>query len=209
MPSYADRRAAGQTLVEPLRRVVPPALLVLGLPRGGVVVAAGVARELGTELDALVVRKVALPGRQELAVGAVTAHSTTRNARLLRQLGVDAATFERLADEQRAEVRRREGSLRPGRPPLELTGRAVLLVDDGLATGATAQAAVQHVQAQQPRWLGLAVPVAPDDLAATFTGLDAYVCPLQPHDFRAVSRYYRDFDQTTDDEVRLLLGQCT
>jgi putative phosphoribosyl transferase len=204
-PPYADRAVAGSHLVEAVRQVAPAELLVLGLPRGGVVVADELARGLGAELDVLIVRKVALPWRPELALGAVTAHGTSRQDALLRRLGVAANEFEALADQQREEVRRREQDFRPGLAPLHLQDRAVLLVDDGLATGATAAAAIEAVLGDVPSWLGLAVPVASRQAVQRLPALDALVCPLLPSDFRAVSRYYGDFDQTTDEEVRRIL----
>lgn len=202
---YADRRDAGRQLVEVARAVVPADLLVLGLPRGGVVVADELARGLDAELDALIVRKVSLHSRPELALGAVTAHDTSDQVAVRRRLGVSDAEFRDLAEEQRQEVRRREQDFRPGRPALELHGRGVLLVDDGLATGATAAAAISQVLAQGPSWLGLAVPVAPSEAAEELRGVSALICPLRMAHFGAVSWYYRDFEQTTDDEVRAIL----
>lgn len=202
---YADRLDAGRHLVEAARAVVPAHLLVLGLPRGGVVVADELARGLASELDVLVVRKVAHPSRPELALGAVTAHGTTYDVALCRRLGVSDVEFRALAEEQRQEVRRREEDFRPGRPPLELYTKAVLLVDDGLATGATAAAAISQVLSHGPSWLGLAVPVAAQQAAAGLRGLSELICPVQAANFRAVSRYYQDFEQTSDAEVRAIL----
>lgn len=205
---YDDRLDAGRRLAVVVRELDPPAdLLVLGLPRGGVVVAREVVIALAAELDVLVVRKVAHPSRPELALGAVSAHGSVRNDAVLSRLGVAAAAFDALAAVQLGEVRRRERLFRPGRPPLALTGRAVLIVDDGLATGATARAAVEAVRGQAPLWLGLAAPVAPAGAVAVFAaGLDCLAVPFAPPDFSSVSRYYRDFPQTTDDEVREILA---
>lgn len=210
---FLDRRDAGRRLAEHLGQLIPaappPGLLVLGLPRGGVVVAAEVARVLQTELDVLVVRKVAHPSRPELALGAVTADGVYRNEGLLARLGIPAEEFRRLADEQAAEVRRREELFRAGRPALILAGRTVLLVDDGLATGATATAAVGAVRGHRPHWLGLAVPVASASSAATLAAeVDQLVCPVVPSTFLSVSRFYRDFPQTSDAQVRAILAKA-
>jgi len=202
---FADRRDAGRQLVTHARGL-PGGLLVLGLPRGGVVVAAEVAAGLVVELDVLVVRKVVHPDRPELALGAVTAGGTVRNETLLRRLGVPAEQFAALAAVQAEEVLRHEREFRSGRPPLALAGRAVLLVDDGLATGATARAAAQAVRAQRPSWLGLAVPVGAADVVAAVTAeVDLLVCPVVAAVFRSVSRFYAEFPQTSDDEVRAVL----
>lgn len=208
---FLDRRDAGRLLAKHLGQVVPagapPGLLVLGLPRGGVVVAAELAAGLPAELDVLIVRKVAHPSRPELALGAVTAIATYRNDALLERVGVTDADFDLLAAVQVEEVRRRERTFRAGRPTLGLAGRAVLVVDDGLATGATAMAAVRAARAQRPLWLGFAAPVgSAAACAAVVSEVDVLTCPLVPRDFGSVSRFYRHFPQTSDREVQDLLA---
>lgn len=205
---YLDRRDAGRQLLEAVREALPNAEpLVLGLPRGGVVVADELARGLPAELDALIVRKVAHPSRPELALGAVTAAGMFCNEGLLRRLGLSVEDFQALAGVQAGEVRRRERSFRGARPPLALSGRTVLVVDDGLATGATATAAVRAARAGGPAWLGFAAPVGSVSAAAAIAAeVDRLVCPLIPASFLSVSRFYRDFPQAADEEVRDILS---
>lgn len=210
-PRYLDRRDAGRQLLRAVRpglpTVQPPDPLILGLPRGGVVVAAELASGLTAELDVLIVRKITHPTRPELALGAITAADTIRNDDLLRRLGVSVETFQELAAVQAEEVFRREQGFRGDRPPLALAGRVVLLVDDGLATGATATAAVRAARAGGPMWLGFAAPVSSTTAAAAIAGeVDCLMCPLVPSTFLSVSRFYRDFPQTTDREVRDIMS---
>ena len=207
---YADRRDAGRALAAELRdRITDDGLLiVLGLPRGGVVVAAEVAAVLKAELDALVVRKLGVPGHEELAVGAVAAGAEpVVNEDVRRRAAISAEVIGQLATEQLAECARREAVYRPGQAPIDVTGREVVLVDDGLATGATMRAAVRVLPALgPPRRVIVAVPVGPrdtvDELAAE---ADEVVCLATPRPFLAVGYAYDDFRQTTDDEVRDLL----
>jgi putative phosphoribosyl transferase len=207
---FADRRAAGRALGELLagRDLTDP--LVLGLPRGGVVVAAEVAAALRAPLDVLVVRKLGLPGQPELAMGAIAAVGeaieTVRVDAVLLAGGVDAATFEQVSARELVELRRREAAYREDRPPVRVSARAVVLVDDGLATGATMHAAVVAVRAGGPASVTVAVPVgSPRACAALEPLVDRVVCLLAPRSFRAVGQAYGDFGQTTDDEVRSAL----
>lgn len=207
---FADRRAAGRVLGEQLARQAFTAPLVLGLPRGGVVVAAEVAAALGAPLDVLVVRKLGLPGRPELAMGAIAAAGdTTETVRVdtvLAAAGVDAASFEEVRGRELVELRRREAAYRDGLAPLAVAGRAVVLVDDGLATGATMHAAVAAVRAGAPAAITVAVPVgSPRACEALEPLVDELVCLLTPPSFRAVGQAYGDFGQTGDDEVRSAL----
>lgn len=207
---YADRRDAGRALAAELRdRVTDDGLLiVLGLPRGGVVVAAEVAAVLEADLDALVVRKLGVPGHEELAVGAVAAGAEpVVNEDVRRRAGISADVIGQLASEQLAECARREAVYRPGRTPIDVTGREVVLVDDGLATGATMRAAVRVLPALgPPRRVIVAVPVGPRDTVDELaTEADEVVCLATPRPFLAVGYAYDDFRQTTDDEVRELL----
>ena len=204
---FADRADAGRRLGEHLARVLGagPAPLVLGLPRGGVVVAAGVADRLGVPLDAYVVRKLGAPDRPELALGAVaTGGVLVRNEAVIRGRGVTPEQLAAVVAAEEVELARRERAYRDGRPPPELAGRLVIVVDDGFATGATARAAVRAVRARHPARLVLAVPVAPREAAVP--DADELVALARPKPFGAVGRHYRDFASTTDDEVRALLG---
>jgi len=207
--SYANREEAGRRLGEALRhRATEPPPLVLGLPRGGVPVAAAVAAALGAPLDVLVVRKVGVPGQPELAMGAVAAGGVeARNAEVLGLLPGAARQFESVAARERAEVVRRERAYRGARPPLALTGRTVVLVDDGIATGSTMEAAVRACRAGGAQRIVVAVPVAaPESLAALQPLADEIVCPMRPAAFIAVGRWYDSFPQLEDEDVRRCLA---
>jgi putative phosphoribosyl transferase len=210
---FADRQAAGRALGERLRATTPigPDVLVLGLPRGGVIVAAEVARTLGAQLDVLVVRKLGLPRQPELAMGAVAAAGedveTVRVDSVIASALVDEQTFDAVRRREVAELRRREGAYRGNRPAVELTGRDVVLVDDGLATGATMRAALVAARRQAPRRLIVAVPVGSSRVCeALAPDADDVVCLEAPGAFRAVGQAYADFGQTSDDEVRAALS---
>jgi len=207
---FRDRRDAGDTLAERLERYRGHNALVLGLPRGGVVVAAQVARWLDAELDVVVARKLPSPISPELGIGAVTANGGRfLNEDVLAAFNVSEAYVEAVTEIQRAEARRREADLRGQRPAPSIAGRVVLLVDDGLATGATMRAAVRSVQQHRPRRLVVAVPVgAPESCAALRGEVDEVVCLHEPRDFGAVGRFYGDFSQTEDEEVRMLLAEA-
>ncbi|RYY92520.1 MAG: phosphoribosyltransferase [Comamonadaceae bacterium] len=204
---YADRREAGRTLAESLHHLVGRAgLLVLGLPRGGVPVAYEVARALDAPLDVLIVRKLGHPHHPEYAIGAI-ASGGVRVMNPEAGLGLRPRDIERVADAERAELDRRERLYRGDTPGLVLHDRPVVIVDDGLATGATMRAAVQAVRQQQPAWICVAVPVgAPGSCAGLEADADEVVCPARPIPFRAVGFWYREFPQTQDDEVRSLLA---
>lgn len=207
-PPFTDRRAAGRELAAALVGRWPDArVIVLGLPRGGVPVAAEVAAALSAPLDVFVVRKLGAPGQQELAMGAIASGGVrVLNSALVRQLGVSAAALDAVADHELVELERRQREYRGDRPPLDLGGRTVVLVDDGLATGATMRAAVQAVRAGRPERVVVAVPVgAPEACAALAEAADEAVCLHAPSSFGAVGTYYSDFTQTTDDQVRELL----
>jgi predicted phosphoribosyltransferase len=208
---FADRREAGRLLGEMLRGrlgVDPSTTIVLGLPRGGVPVAAAVATALSAPLDVLVVRKVGVPSQPELAMGAVGPGGVVvRNDAVLGWLGAAAgAEFERVAAREREEVLRRELEYRAGRAPLRLDGRCVIVVDDGVATGASLRAAIATARALGARKVVVATPVAAGEAHALLEAeADAAYCLQVPPDFRAVGAWYRSFPQLDDDEVRALL----
>ncbi|MDP8975579.1 MAG: phosphoribosyltransferase [Actinomycetota bacterium] len=184
-----------------------PGTVVLGLPRGGVPVAAEVARSLGAPLDVFVVRKLGVPGREELAMGAMaTGGVLVRNEDVVAHLGVSEEEFSAVAAREAGELQRRELAYRAGRPALEVSGRRVILVDDGLATGSTMRAAVAALRQRDPREVVVAVPTAPiDRLVALRSEADTVLSARTPEPFTAVSESYLDFSQTSDDEVRHLL----
>ncbi|MDO0932916.1 phosphoribosyltransferase family protein [Streptomyces sp. DG2A-72] len=204
---FRDRRDAGQELAGRLMEwaaggdLVDP--VVLALPRGGVPVAAEVARALKAPLDVLVARKIGVPGHPETGIGAIVADDPPLFDR--RSLDMLGLTEDRLAPDvarERTEPHRREQRYRGDRPRPELEDRAVILIDDGLATGATARAALRHLARQDPARLVLAVPVcAPDTAVAMRSEADDVVCLHHPSDFHAVGQLYDDFDQVSDDEA--------
>ncbi|MFP5219257.1 MAG: phosphoribosyltransferase [Actinomycetes bacterium] len=206
---FRDRTDAGRALAAAVRdRVADDDVVVLGLPRGGVPVAAQVASTLGAPLDVYVVRKLGTPGHPELAMGAIASGGVrVMNDDLVRRLGVSADQVDDVVLAESAELARRESAYRAGRPPLELTGRTAVVVDDGLATGATMLAAVDAVRAAGAARVVVAVPVAsPDACARVAQHADDVVCVHAPAAFSAVGGFYEDFTQTNDDEVRRLLG---
>ncbi len=199
---FADRNDAGRRLAALLEqhRVEHP--LVLGLPRGGVVVAYEIAAALGAELDALVVRKLGVPGAEEFALGAIARGATIVNRPLVAQLGVSEQDLARVISRELQELDRRERAYRGNRPPVHIEGRTVILVDDGLATGATAYAAVEAVRRQSPRRIIFAIPVCSEEGANALRRVaDEVVCLECPRDFQAVGMWYREFSPTTDKEV--------
>jgi predicted phosphoribosyltransferase len=203
---YADRHHAGSVLAGDLTD--HGGALVLGIPRGGVVVAAVVARALDGDLDVAIARKVGAPFNPELAMGAVGVDGVALlDEATVRALGVSAADVDAEVARQTEEARRRLAVYRGGRPPLDIPGRTVIVVDDGVATGATMKAVLMEVRRQSPRRLICAVPCAPPQTIGELTALaDEVVCPLQPPTFMAVGQWYRDFTQVTDDEVVALLA---
>jgi predicted phosphoribosyltransferase len=182
---------------------------VLGIPRGGVVVAAEVARRLGVPLDVIVARKLGAPISEELAIGAVTANGGRfLNTDVIEELGVSEGYIDAVTQRQQAEARRRETLFRGERPPLDLTGRTVILVDDGLATGATMRAAARSLRHTRAARLVAAVPVASAQARdALRAEVDEVVCLSTPEPFGAVGAFYDDFRQTEDEEVQELLAR--
>jgi len=183
-------------------------VIVLGLPRGGVPVAYEVATRLRVPLDVFIVRKLGVPGYEELAMGAIASGGVrVLNEDVVRQIPNAAAIIEAVTAQETAELERREREYRDGRPAPELRGRTVILVDDGLATGATMRAAVAALRQQGAAKIVVAVPVgAPETCAEFAEEVDETICAITPEYFRAVGQYYDDFSQTTDDEVRALLA---
>ncbi|CAN5819878.1 phosphoribosyltransferase [soil metagenome] len=209
-PAYADRTAASTALARALDAVVDAdqPLLVLGLPRGGVPVAAAVADRFRAELDVLVVRKLGVPGHEELAMGALASGDViVRYEAVLGPLAIDDATFAEVVARERVELARRQREYRGDRASAEVAGRTVVIVDDGLATGSTMLAAVRSVRHRDPARVVAAVPVgAVTTVERVGAEVDAMVCPLTPQDFSAVGFWYADFRPTTDAEVTGLLA---
>ena len=211
MQLFRDRRDAGLQLAAALERSPDHReTIVLGLPRGGVPVADEVARGLGAPLDVLVVRKLGVPGHEELAMGALAAGGArVIDREIVALAGVSEALLARVIERARLEVERRERVFRGGRPPIDVAGKRVIVVDDGLATGSTMRAAIHALQPRQPARLVVAVPVAAPATAASLRAyVDQLICLHTPPMFHAVGLWYEDFSQTTDDEVREILNRA-
>jgi len=208
---FADRVEAGRALATALEaRRGAADTIVLGLPRGGVPVAYEIATALALPLDVLVVRKLGLPWQPELAMGAIASGGAlVLNEEVVRHLGGRDEAFEAVRAREQAELARRERDYRGDRPPLVMRNRTGILVDDGLATGATMEAAVRSLQALEARRVVVAVPVASPEARDRIAALaDEVVCLATPMLFSAVGQWYRDFEQTSDDEVRDLLARA-
>jgi len=205
---FRDRAHAGRVLARALLAYAGrDDVVVLALPRGGVPVAAELARALGAQLDVFVVRKLGLPGHEELAMGAVAPGGVLiLDDRLVRGLGIPDPVLQETVETELRELERREAAYRAGRPPLDLEGKTVILVDDGLATGATMRAAALALRKYRPARVVVAVPVASAETCDEFRAdVDEIVCALTPSPFHAVGLWYDDFSQTSDEEVRELL----
>jgi putative phosphoribosyl transferase len=206
---FEDRTAAGRVLADALCHYRGADVLVLGLTRGGVPVAAGVASLLDADLDVIVARKLGAPISAELAIGAVTADGTRiLNEGVCSELALSEGYLAAVTEQQLTEARKAEARLRGSRPAPRIAGRIVIVVDDGLATGATMMAALQSVKRQRPAHLIAAVPVGSREACATVAKVaDEVVCLEQPEPFGAVGVYYADFSQTTDADVQALLAR--
>jgi erythromycin esterase-like protein/predicted phosphoribosyltransferase len=207
---FLDRRDAGRRLAARIAGYSNrPDVLVLALPRGGVPVAYEVARALNAPLDVFMVRKLGVPGHEELAMGAVaTGGVRVLNNEIVEGLGIPTSMIDAVVARERQELARRERLYRDGRPPPDVRGRTVILVDDGLATGATMQAAIEALRQQGPARIVVAVPTAsPDTCEEIKKRADEVICAITPEPFHAVGRWYQEFSQTTDEEVRELLAR--
>jgi putative phosphoribosyl transferase len=205
---FLDRVEAGGLLAEVVVSLARPPVLVLGLPRGGVVVAAQVAARLGAPLDVVVPRKVGAPGNPELAVGAVAEGVQALDEPAIRRLGLDLAAVRVEAARQTAEVARRTATYREGLPPLELAGRTAVLVDDGVATGWTCAAAAAYTRRAGASRVLVAVPVGPTGLAERLAPVvDQVVVLVTPDPYLNVGQAYEHFPQVDDDEVLRCLEQ--
>lgn len=208
-PRFRDRGDAGERLAAVLQRLRPERPVVLGLPRGGIPVAAVVARRLEAPLDVLLVRKIGAPAQPEFAVGAVADGVQWLDEPTIRRLAIPMAAIERIVTAETEELERRQRTYRGARPPVDVRGRTAVVVDDGLATGATARAAIRSLRRRGPARIVFAVPVgAPDSLARLRAEADEVVCLVAPAEFRAVGMWYRDFSPTSDAEVIALLDEA-
>jgi predicted phosphoribosyltransferase len=209
-PPFEDRRDAGRKLAAKLTRFRDGRCVVFGLPRGGVPVAYEISRSLGAPLDVFVSRKLGAPDQPEFGIGAVAAGGVrVLSTEVIRRLGIPDEYVERVTAQEIAEVNRRLRFFRGGRPEVEVAGRTVILVDDGLATGVTARAAVEALKLRKPGRLILAAPVCAAQTAELFAPrVDELMCLASPSDLGAIGLWYRNFDQTTDQEVVQLLEEA-
>jgi putative phosphoribosyl transferase len=210
--AFIDRRDAGRVLASRLTKYAGrDDVIVLALPRGGVPVAYEVASALSAPMDVFLVRKLGTPGHRELAMGAIASGGVrVLNEDVVHWYGISASAIERIAREEEEELERRERAYRDDRPPTDFTNKAVILIDDGLATGSTMRAAAQAVRARRPARVVIAVPVgAPQTCAELAAVADEVICVRMPEPFSAVGQWYLNFNQTDDDEVRDLLQKSS
>lgn len=212
MALYLDRTHAGRALAQSLSQYAGrPDVVVLALPRGGVPVGFEIARELNIPLDVFLVRKLGVPGQEELALGAIASGGIqVLNEELVHYLNITEQEIGRIAAVQIQELERREQLYRAGRPLPQIEGNVVILVDDGLATGASMRAAVQAIRALRPAKVVVAVPVAAREICEQFKLVaDDVICPETPEPFFGVGAWYDNFDQLSDEEVRDYLERST
>jgi putative phosphoribosyl transferase len=210
-PRFLNRTDAGRRLAATLSAYAGrPDVIVLALPRGGVVVAYEVARELDVPLDVFIVRKLGVPGHEELAMGAIASGGAlVLDEALVRELRISERAFRAVIEAEQRELERREKEYRGDRPPPDIAGRTVVLVDDGLATGASMRVAVAALKQEHPARIVVAVPIAPPETCdALRREVDDVVCAVTPVPFYAVGLWYEDFSQTTDKEVHDLLERA-
>lgn len=211
MKAFRDRREAGRCLAQGLRGYAGRKdVIILALPRGGVPVAYEIAQALKAPLDVMIVRKLGVPGQEELAMGAIASGGVrVLHHPVIRITGVSNTVIDRLTCEEEQELLRREQAYRGGRPPLSIEDRVVIVVDDGLATGSTMRAAIAAVRPRRPTRTIVAVPVAsPETCEALRAEAGEVHCTIAPSLFFGVGQWYQDFAQTTDDEVRELLERA-
>ena len=208
---FADRFDAGRFLASKLRRFANrPDTIVLALPRGGVPVGFEVAKALNVPLDVFVVRKLGVPGYEELAMGAIASGGIrVLNEDVVRSAGIPHKVIDAVAADEERELQRRERDYRDGRPPVAVEGRTVILVDDGLATGSSMRVAVLALKRKRPAQIVVAVPVgAPATCAEFESEVDQAICAITPEPFLSVGQWYEDFSQTSDEDVRDLLSRA-
>ena len=208
---FQDRTEAGRLLAQKLREYANrDDVVVLALPRGGVPVGFEVARALNAPLDVFVVRKLGVPGHEEFAMGAIASGGVrVLNADVVDGLGIPQAVIDRVAESEERELERREREYRGDRPAVDVRGRTVILVDDGLATGSSMRVATMALREMQPAQIVVAVPVGSPETCAEFEAeVDKVVCAATPQPFWAVGQWYSDFSQTNDEEVRVLLSRA-
>lgn len=208
---FRDRVDAGRRLAEALAGHAGDDCVVLALPRGGVPVAAEIARRLGAPLDLLLVRKIGVPQQPELAMGAVIDGAepiVVRNREIMRMANVTEKEFQEVCERETREIERRRQRYLAARPQVEVAGKVAIIVDDGIATGSTAEAAIRGIRRRGPSRIVLAVPVAPPDTVQKFRSeVDEIVCLEQPEPFYAIGLHYSDFQQVSDQEVVALLDE--
>lgn len=207
---FRDRVDAGQQLAQRLIKYQDKNPLILALPRGGVVVGFEIASALGAPLDVIIARKIGAPGMPEFGIGAIAPGGVLiLDEHTTHLLGISKEEIDLIASRENEEMERRITLYRGGRPMPEARNKTVILVDDGIATGVTARAAIQAIRRQKPDWLALAAPVcAPDTARLLRTEVDDFICIESPSDFRAISLWYANFRQTSDEEVMSLLNRA-
>lgn len=210
MPLFKDRRAAGRQLAQELSSYADRTdVIILALPRGGVPVGYEIALALNAPLDIFLVRKLGVPGHEELAFGAIASGDVrVLNEEIVWTFNISNAAIDAVARRELMELERRERAYRGGRPAPEVRGRTAILVDDGLATGASMRAAINGLHAKDPARIVVAVPTAARETCESFESeVDEIICAETPEPFYGVGRWYQDFSQTTDEEVRRFLEQ--
>jgi putative phosphoribosyl transferase len=209
---FRDRTEAGQILASKLTKYQNKGdTVILALPRGGVPVAYEIGKSLRLPVDIFVVRKLGVPGHEELAMGAIASGGVRHiNRDIVDQLHIDSKTIDAASRREEKEIERREGLYRGQRPPLDVRHKTVILVDDGLATGSTMRAAIAALRQHQPARIVVAVPAAaPQTCSEIADEVDEIICAATPEPFYAVGQWYQEFSQTTDDEVRELLARAS